>query len=85
MHLSGLLVAVTILIALSFDGARVNVCACLPLAPYPASIAVQADGKRATVASLWSRRLQVVDLTPLSAACAREGSVPWWASASLSR
>src|SRR5262249_37017673 len=40
----------------------------LPLAPYPASIAVQADGKRATVASLWSRRLQVVDLTSLSTA-----------------
>jgi DNA-binding beta-propeller fold protein YncE/cytochrome c peroxidase len=56
------------LVALSFDGARLSVRARLPVAPYPASIAVQADGKRATVASLWSRRLQVVDLTSLSAA-----------------
>ncbi|HEY7309151.1 MAG TPA: cytochrome c peroxidase [Gemmataceae bacterium] len=55
------------LIALSFDGGRLRVRARLPVAPYPASIAVQPDGRRATVASLWSRRLQVVDLTPLSA------------------
>ncbi len=54
------------LVALSFDGARLSVRARLAVAPYPASITVQADGKRATVASLWSRRVQVVDLTPLS-------------------
>ncbi|HEY7424574.1 MAG TPA: cytochrome c peroxidase, partial [Gemmataceae bacterium] len=56
------------LVALSFDGVRLSVRARLPVAPYPASIVIQADGKRATVASLWSRRLQVVDLTSLSAA-----------------
>ena len=54
------------LIALAFDGEKLSVRARLPVAAYPASVAVLADGKRATVASLWSRRLQVVDLTPLS-------------------
>jgi hypothetical protein len=53
------------LIALSFDGAKLTPCARLPVSPYPVSIAVQAEGNRATVACLWSRRLDVVDLTPL--------------------
>jgi len=61
------------LVALSFDGARLSVRARLTVAPYPASIAVQPDGQRATVASLWSRRVQVVDLTPLSSV---SGSAP---------
>jgi cytochrome c peroxidase len=58
------------LIALCFDGARLTVRARLPVGPYPASVAVQADGTRATVACLWSRRLQVIDLTPLSSPAA---------------
>jgi cytochrome c peroxidase/DNA-binding beta-propeller fold protein YncE len=56
------------LVALAFDGIRLSVRARLAVAAYPVSIAVQADGKRATIASLWSRRLQVVDLTALCAA-----------------
>src|SRR5262249_32981776 len=39
----------------------------LAVGAYPASVAVGADGRRAAVASLWSRRVEVVDLTPLSA------------------
>ncbi len=54
------------LVILSFDGARLGVRARRSVAPYPASVAILPDGKRATVASLWSRRLQVVDLAPLS-------------------
>jgi mono/diheme cytochrome c family protein len=55
------------LIALSFDGTSLKVRGRLAVAPYPASIAIQPDGKRAIIASLWSRRVQVVDLAPLSA------------------
>lgn len=54
------------LIALSYDGSRLSLRTRLAVAPYPVSVAVQPDGKRATIASLWSRRLQIVDLTPLS-------------------
>jgi DNA-binding beta-propeller fold protein YncE len=53
------------LIALFVDGSRLTVRARLPVGSYPVSVAVQADGMRATVACLWSRRLDVVDLTPL--------------------
>jgi DNA-binding beta-propeller fold protein YncE len=56
------------LIALSFDGKHLNIRTRLTVAPYPASVVVLADGKRAAVASLWSRCVQVVDLTPLSTA-----------------
>jgi DNA-binding beta-propeller fold protein YncE len=56
------------LIVLAFDGTRLSIRTRLAVAPYPASVAVSANGKRATVASLWSRRVQVVDLTPLSTA-----------------
>ena len=58
------------LVALAYDGFRLRVRARLPVAAYPVSVAIQADGKRATVASLWSRRLQVVDLTSLASAAA---------------
>jgi cytochrome c peroxidase len=54
------------LIVLSFDGKRLSIQTRLAVAPYPASVAVLADGRRASVASLWSRRVQIVDLTPLS-------------------
>lgn len=56
------------LVALAYDGVRLSVRTRLPVASYPVSVAIQADGKRATVASLWSRRLQVVDLTSLASA-----------------
>lgn len=53
------------LVALVFDGTTLTVRSRLPVGPYPVSIAVQADGTRATVACLWSRRLDVIDLAPL--------------------
>jgi DNA-binding beta-propeller fold protein YncE len=56
------------LIALSADGTRLAVRTRLAVGPYPVSVAVQPDGARATVASLWSRRVEVVDLAPLSSA-----------------
>lgn len=56
------------LIVLSFDGTHLSVHTRLAVAPYPASVAVLADGKRASIASLWSRRMQIVDLTSLSTA-----------------
>ncbi len=55
------------LIALACDGSRVHVRARLKVGPYPAGVALLPDGKRATVASSWSRRVEVVDLEPLSA------------------
>jgi DNA-binding beta-propeller fold protein YncE/cytochrome c peroxidase len=54
------------LVALSFGGTMPVVRARLAVGPYPVSVAVPADGTRATVASLWSRRVEVVDLAPLS-------------------
>jgi DNA-binding beta-propeller fold protein YncE len=54
------------LIALSCDSGRLTVRARLAVGPYPVSVAVQPDGTRATVACQWSRRLEVVDLSPLS-------------------
>jgi DNA-binding beta-propeller fold protein YncE len=53
------------LIALSADGARLVVRARLPVAAYPLSVAVLPGSERVTVASLWSRRVQVVGLAPL--------------------
>jgi mono/diheme cytochrome c family protein len=58
------------LIALLFDGARLQVRARLAVGPYPVSIAVAEDGTRATVASLWSRHVEVIDLTPLASRAA---------------
>jgi hypothetical protein len=54
------------LIALSYDGTQMMRCTRLPVGPYPVSIAVQADGTRATIACLWSRRVEVVEITPTS-------------------
>jgi DNA-binding beta-propeller fold protein YncE len=62
------------LVALSYDGTHLAVRARLAVGPYPASVAVQSDGSRATVASLWSRRVEVVDLAPLSSP-ARSGAL----------
>jgi cytochrome c peroxidase/DNA-binding beta-propeller fold protein YncE len=61
------------LIALSWDGEHVRVRDRLATAASPVSVAVSADGQRATIASLWSRRLQVVDLKPLTEASGHLG------------
>ncbi len=55
------------LVALAFDGTRIDVRTRLPVGPYPVSVAVQPDGRRATVACRWSRRVEVVDLSALTA------------------
>jgi DNA-binding beta-propeller fold protein YncE/mono/diheme cytochrome c family protein len=54
------------LIALAFDGTRLLIQTRLNVGPYPVSVAVLRDGTRASVASLWSRRVEVVDLQPLT-------------------
>jgi cytochrome c peroxidase len=51
------------LIALTFDGARMKVCARMPVSPYPVSITVEPDGTRAMIAGLWSRSLDVVEVS----------------------
>jgi DNA-binding beta-propeller fold protein YncE len=56
------------LVTLTFDAGRLTVQARLKVGPYPVSVAVTADGRRASVASLWSRRVEVVDLAPFSTA-----------------
>lgn len=55
------------LIVCSHSGPAVAVAARLAVSPYPVSVAVSPDGRRACVASLWSRRLTLVDLSPLAA------------------
>ncbi len=54
------------LIALSADGSRLTVRARLAVEPYPVGVVVLPDGRRAAVASLWSRRVEIVDLAPLA-------------------
>jgi YVTN family beta-propeller protein len=50
------------LIALARDGTALAVRARLAVPPYPASVAVGPDGRRATVACLWSRCIAVINL-----------------------
>ena len=50
------------LLVLSADGTRWVVDERLPVAPYPVSVVASGDGRRCFVASLWSRRLTIVDL-----------------------
>jgi YVTN family beta-propeller protein len=45
-------------------GRNLSVAARMPVAAYPVSIIVNRDGNRGWVASLWSRRLTVVELGP---------------------
>lgn len=52
------------LICLAVDGDRVSIDHRIRVPAYPVSIATNPQGTRAIVASLWSRRLSVVDLTP---------------------
>jgi DNA-binding beta-propeller fold protein YncE/mono/diheme cytochrome c family protein len=56
------------LVALSSDGHGLAVGPRLAVGPDPVSVSVTPDGTRATVASLWSRRVGVIDVTPLSSA-----------------
>src|SRR5262249_9306263 len=50
------------LLLISADGSQAAVDQRLPTSPYPVSISVTPDGKTATIASLWSRRLTFVAL-----------------------
>jgi YVTN family beta-propeller protein len=50
------------LILVSQHKDQIQVVARLPLAPYPVRVLCRSDGKRCYVASLWSRRLSVVDI-----------------------
>src|SRR5262249_51681079 len=50
------------LIVLSRKGPKLQVVQRLKVSPAPVSVRVGPDGRRGTVASLWSRRLTVVDL-----------------------
>ncbi len=52
------------LVLLARRGPRLEPAGRLRVAPYPVAVAVARDGSRAYVASLWSRRLTVVDLAP---------------------
>jgi DNA-binding beta-propeller fold protein YncE/cytochrome c peroxidase len=54
------------LVALAFDGKKLIPRSRLAVGPYPASVAVLPGGKRATVACLWSRRVEVIHLAPLA-------------------
>jgi DNA-binding beta-propeller fold protein YncE len=53
------------LIALNIENQSVRVRSRLKTAAYPVSVAASPGGRWASVASLWSRRVQIVDLTPL--------------------
>jgi DNA-binding beta-propeller fold protein YncE len=55
------------LIILSHDRGQLHVDSRQPVSPYPISVAVSSDGSRAVVASLWSRRLHLIDLRSLGA------------------
>src|SRR4029078_11647361 len=50
------------LLLLEGDGSSVSITQRLPISAYPVSINVAPDGKSATIASLWSRRLTFVVL-----------------------
>jgi DNA-binding beta-propeller fold protein YncE/mono/diheme cytochrome c family protein len=52
------------LIAMAVEGGGVKVRTRLAVGPYPVSVALLPGGRQATVAALWSRRLDVVDLSP---------------------
>jgi DNA-binding beta-propeller fold protein YncE len=55
------------LIALSWNGKTLTPRARRAVGPYPATVVVLAGGKRAMVASTWSRRVEVIDLGPPAA------------------
>jgi hypothetical protein len=51
------------LVALLVEGDKVRRLAQLAVAPYPANVVISPDGKLATVAGRWSRKLQVIDVS----------------------
>ena len=51
------------LIVIETQGDSLSVVERLPVSPFPVSICLAEDGRSASVASLWSRRLSFVDLT----------------------
>jgi cytochrome c peroxidase len=65
------------LIALSFENDRLSVRTRLAVSPYPVSVAAFPDGKRASVACLWSRRVDVVDLSGASPRLAHTIALPF--------
>ena len=50
------------LLLLACRGSQVEVVQRLAISPYPVSICVAADGRQATIASLWSQRLSLVEI-----------------------
>jgi DNA-binding beta-propeller fold protein YncE len=50
------------LLVLAADGPQLKVLQRLAVSPYPVTIHLTADGRQATIASLWSRRLTFVEL-----------------------
>lgn len=52
------------LLALATGPGSLRVVARQAVGPYPVSVAVLPGGRRVTVACLWSRRLEIVDVTP---------------------
>jgi YVTN family beta-propeller protein len=52
------------LVLLSGQGPAVEVIRRIKVAPYPVSVRASADGSRAFVASLWSRQVSILDLSP---------------------
>jgi YVTN family beta-propeller protein len=65
-HLIGLDEAAHRLIVLRRDGRKLEIVGRVKVAHTPVEVQVTADGSKAFVTSLWSRRLSVVDLSPLS-------------------
>lgn len=53
---------------LARENAQVRVAARLPVSAYPVSLSVAADGRRAYVASLWSRTVTAIEIAPPAAA-----------------
>ena len=51
------------LVVLRRRGPQLDAPRRVPVSPFPVSVQITADGATATVASLWSRRLTVVDLS----------------------
>ncbi|HLJ10235.1 MAG TPA: YncE family protein, partial [Planctomycetaceae bacterium] len=54
------------LITIARRGDSLEVISRLPIAEYPVSVAIGVEGKQCYVASLWSRRLSIVDLSQFS-------------------
>jgi cytochrome c peroxidase len=62
---------------LSLAAQDAKVAARQRVSPYPVSVRVSSDGRRAAVASLWSRRLTLLRIGPASLAIEREVDLPF--------